>query len=292
MINGLAAIGTASRRPTVVVQRTKDWRRQNRPNIESLLAHPIRKADNGMQPGNSRAASTARSGDDRSSYEDWLLDHAGKAKFYVSGFRKIRSITRQTGAKFFHSFAAEALDLGDEIGWTGELPDGQWRVASYNQFRKAMILNEPMYVELAAQVILACECALQSLIDSDKYGGSSLDVYEMMKIVPACFNIDSFNENTLQVLRTELVNYDATILAYSGQNARHLLDVLAAGNCVTRKTARSVRWQTLKMLEPVANQLDLEIGDVRGRPGRKKLGTLNATTMEIVELDNFDSHFD
>ena len=83
-------------------------------------------------------------------------------------------------------------------------------------------------------------------------------------------------------------NYELAVLRHSGQRSRGLLKALTDGNCVTRRTARLIREKTIELLK----ESDLSIGDVRGCPGRKKLGRKGATTTEYVELDDLTVHLD
>ncbi len=113
----------------------------------------------------------------------------------------------------------------------------------------------------------------------------------MMKILPATYNIDGFNSEALDELRRKISNFDLTVLSNTGQKSKSLLDNLAGGSCVTRKTARAIRSKTLQLLETYKN-INVDIGDVRGRPGKKRLGHKNATTTEVVDLDDFATHID
>jgi len=247
-----------------------------RPNLSELLAHSIRKADS----GNDGSAD---------SYGDWLLDHAKKPRFYLAGFTKVRSATRQTDAKYFYAFAERAIEIAQSEGWHKEIDGAFLTPASYNQFRNAAILQRPMYFEHAAQVLLTFECALAAAIERGRYAGELSDVYDMVRILPACYNLDGFNAKAVESLRAGIPNFDVTVLSNMGQKSKSLLDNLAGGSCVTRKTARALRDKVLNLLTSY-KKIDVDIGDVRGRPGQKKLGHKNATTAELVELDDWKSY--
>jgi hypothetical protein len=264
---------------TAVKVKSDEKRKLVRPELEALLVHPIRKTDN--DPADS----------DIGCYEDWLLDHSEITRFYVGGFASIRSRTRRTDAKYHHSFVEQAAEIAHAEGWAKEMDDGFKRPASYNQFRNAIVLFRPMYFDHAVQVILACECALAEAINQGRYDGERTDVFRMMKIIPATYNVDALNEGTLAELRAAIENYDSTVLAFAGQRSKSLLDHLAEGHCVTRRTARAIRSKTLELLKAHPS-LEIEVGDVRGRPGKKKLGCLSATTSEDVELDDLAFHQD
>ncbi len=249
---------------------------QPRPSLDQLLVHPILKADNeGGQY-------------DEQSYPDWQLDHRHAARFYVGGFYTLRSITRRTDAKYYYLFAQDAIEIAREEGWDEQM-DGFTRPASYNQFRNVISLSRPMFFENAAQVIVSCELALADAIQRGRYYGNKTDIYKMMKIIPATYNIDAFNESALERLRSEIDNFNSTVLAYAGQRSRHLLDHMSQGYCVTRRTARQIHLKTLEILKSNPS-IENYIGDVRGRPGKKRLGRKSATTSEDVELNNLELH--
>jgi hypothetical protein len=211
---------------------------------------------------------------------------------YVGGFNAVRSITRRTDAKFYHSFADDAVKIASEQGWADEMDGALKRAASYNQFRNVINLFRPMFFGHAIQVILSCECALEEAIRKERYTGNPVDVYGMMKVIPACYNIDGFNEEALKELRDGIDDFDLAVLSGTGQRSANLLDLLADGHCVTRKTARIVRAKTLELLDAHPKvKVKVGIGDVRGRPG-KKLGRKGATTGETIELDNFTAYAD
>lgn len=261
-----------------------------RPKLRELLSHLILENDNGPQPSDLHLPPQPVGSPGLPDYDDWLLDHAGRARFYLGGFRSFRAITREGDARHYAKFSSEAKELASSCGWTREEKGGNWNEPiSYNQYRKAIILQEPMFFELAALVSLSCECALAATIDANEYSGSRFDVYRMIKIIPACYNIDEFNRSGLVELRRRISNYDDAVLVYAGQRRPHLLELLTQGNCVTRRTARAIRWKTLELMH-AHGITSIPIGDVRGRPGRRRLGRKNATVVEDLELDNITRH--
>jgi hypothetical protein len=260
--------------------KTADGRRGPPDSVEDLLAHPIRRVDN--EPAG--AIGPAILG----CYDGWLVDHDEEARFFVGGFNRLRALIKRKDAKHFFSFTPEALKLAEQRGWHEDV-SGLDKPASYNQFRKT-VLREPMYFGLAVQVIIAAECAVEEAIADGRYSGTRFDVYDIMKIVPACFNVDGFNVRALSMLQQDIPNFDQDVLRASAQKSRHLLTLLAEGNCVTRRTARAFRARILTLLD--GRDLDVEINDVRGHPGKKKLGRKNATETEIIELDDLSVHED
>jgi hypothetical protein len=262
-----------------------------RPGIEGLLLHPIRKSDNGDDAAPRAGLDPSDADEDHGdeSYKNWVVHHARQARFYVGGLESVTSITGFGQAKRYYAYVERASQIALEESWSKAI-DGSWtQPISYNQFLKAFNSNKPMFFDIAARILVACECAVEDAIEEKRYAGGKLDVYSRAKIVPACFNIDEFDLATLNTLRENIVNYDSEVLRAAGQRNPHLLEALAKGECVTRPTARAIRKRTVELLQsrPIA---DIEIGDVRGRPGRQQLGRGRATTFERVELEDLGKY--
>ena len=250
-----------------------------RPALDALLVHPIRKKDNGPED------------DGGDSYADWILDHTGKAHFYVVGFEWLRSVTRRGEANYYHTFGEEAFAVTTTLEWSDEIEtDFRGRI-SYNQFRNALILHRPMFFGHAAQVLVSCELALGDAIKKGRYSGDATEVYKHMNILPACYNIDGFKPDTLASMRGSIEDFDRKLLTASNQNSRQLLERLTDGHCVTRRTARAIRSKMLELSERIGGQPSFVIGDVRGRPGRR-LGRKSATMEESIQFDDLGIYRD
>jgi hypothetical protein len=262
------------------VAETKSKRepRSSRPKrLDDLLVHYISEVENN--------AGLTVSG----CYKDWLLDHgANVVRFYLGGFNAFRSMTKVTDAKYYHSYVSKARKIAKDQGWTDYVKGAFAKDASYNQFLSAIREQRPIFLDNAVQVIVACECALADAIHAGQYQGSQYDAYDMLKIVPAVYNINDMNADNPKIIQQKVPNYELTVLKHSGQRSRGLLKALTDGSCITRRTARLLRAKTIELLEGS----DLSIGDVRGFPGRKKLGRTGATTAEDVELADLSVHLD
>jgi hypothetical protein len=241
------------------------------PELDALLLHPVRPKDNDPE---------ATGGN----YSGWKLDHAGMAQFYVVGFNWLREITGRIEANYYHSFGAAAFEKAHGLGWAKELKTDFRSPISYNQFRNALILHRPMFFGHAAQILLSFELALADAIKRSLYAGNATDVYENVKILPACYNVDRFNRDTVAHLRNSVDGFDREILTASGQTDPTLIEQLAKGNCVTRRTARAIRSKTLELAGVIG--VPLIVGDVRGSPGRERLGRKSASLAESVEFND------
>lgn len=239
--------------------------------LDALLLHPVRARDS--EPGTA--------GD---SYANWKLDHARTAQFYVVGFNWLRAINGRTEANYYHSFGAEAFKKAGALGWSQELRTDFRVPLSYNQFRNALILRRPMFFGHAAQILLAFELALADAIKKKDYAGNATDVYDHVRILPACYNVDGLNRKTVGDMRSLVDGFDREILAASGQVDPALIDEIANGNCVTRRTARAIRLRTLELTKAAGARFT--VGDVRGAPGRDNLGRKSASLAESIEFDD------
>lgn len=248
---------------------------QKLPLLEDLLVHPVRRKD-------------THSGQASGEYKDWIFDHARKAQFYVSGFGELRAAASRAEANYYYSFAPEAREKAVAAGWDKLLGADFGTSLSYNQFRHAILFHKPMYFALAAQVLVACECALGDAIEKDIYAGRAGDVYAMMKIIPACYNVDNFNAAALERLRRQAEDFDKLALASCLQSNRDVLDDLAGGHCVTRRTARLLHDFVITFVENrrISN---VGLGEVRGAPGRT-LGRKSASGAESIDLDDWRSY--
>ena len=213
-------------------------------------------------------------------YSDWDYDVGNRRLYYVTGivrFMKLFNTRRITFLKESESldrnlsFIDQALNVvTEETSWSREASFSWLEPVAANQLRK--IRNKsPVPFTKAVHTIVACELALKEMRpDMSQYW-----VYDYMRIIPAVFNIDGFSEDAVKsVLRTPngLINV-RNIAGFDGEQVLH---DLAAGHCVTSKTAF-----------PLARYIsgyvpDAKIGAVRCKPGRKRLGRGDASVYEDV----------
>ena len=157
--------------------------RSSRPDrLDDLLVHYVSKLEN--EPDLTV----------RGCYDDWLLDHgANVVRFYLGGFNAFRSATKVTDAKHYHSYVSKARAIAKDQGWTNYVKGVLEKDASYNQFLNSINDQRPIFFDNAVQVIVACECALAEAVRSGRYKGTQYDSYDMLKIIPAVYNINDLN---------------------------------------------------------------------------------------------------
>lgn len=213
-------------------------------------------------------------------YQDWEFDHGSHSRFYVGGFRWF---LRQTGwsANQISEFARAAVEtVNQETNWH-EMPEsGELWSQPVARVRFNSVKNgEPQRFAKAAMVVMACELAVADALNNGrefKEIESPEDIYGKMTIIPACWNIDDFNQKTLAQIDQTPGAMEA-IKAETGQRNSKVFEQLASGNAVTWETANKLK----KFLER-SEMEHLKVGEVRARPGRM-LGRKKASDEEEVD---------
>lgn len=242
--------------------------RRARPTLEQLFDHPLQVLDDdtSIQPLSGRAEF----------YEGWQADHLGRPRFYIKGSRRARTRLQAQDAKRYYAVAREALEIVKaETDWASY--GGDWTPPAYNQFTRAFS-NKPATLERVAVVIASMERVYSDSLITSGLQGNALDLYDLISIVPACYNIDDFTEDKLNAIR-DMPNGITTLLRACSQRAPSLLKELATGHTVLRDTALQIR-RAIKENFP-----SIEVGVVRPYPGSGGLGKKVAAPSEFVRLD-------
>lgn len=172
------------------------------------------------------------------SYENWEADHARKRRFRVTGLGWFYKTARLTGI--------ESLKFGIKKGTDIVADNPNWRQIacrwdeplSPTQFDKAR--SEPVFFSKAVYIIAAGEALLARMIDAGNVRGvdDPKAIYERMKILPCCFNIDGFNASALGALEKADPRIVRNLVEAAEQSSSNILSDLAEKRkCVSRRTA-------------------------------------------------------
>lgn len=213
------------------------------------------------------------------SYDGWEFDHGGVQRFYVGG---MRWFMRQSGIEKIPTLAGYAEEavatIANQTNWT-TMPNSEtrWDQMSPNQLRSARKMDH-VFFQKAALVIVTCE---RALADKLAKGGSTPfpikpeDIYSVMSIIPAVWNIDDFDKKTLQQLQEKYPEAMAYLREKSGQSAS-TIEHLATGHSVQHATAMAVKAAIDKNFTKVG------CGRLRASPGAS-LGTKAASPAESID---------
>lgn len=216
--------------------------------------------------------------DDPNSYQDWEFDHGTKPRFYIQGFLWFLRQTHLT-VNGVANFREEAADFVEDATSWDEMPGWtQERQPVARQQLNAARNHKPLRFQKAATILVACELAAAERLE--RYGEcgeihSPQDIYRHMKIVPACWNINDFNPPFLEELRSQPENYQG-LQRYIAQD-KQVLEDLANGHSVSFDTAKDIK-------EWLDKKTDMDVGQVRARPGKKMLGRKSASLNERIAL--------
>jgi hypothetical protein len=265
-------MSASERRFAMPLNYAESLRQKGRPHkrptaYEALLFEPIADAPSNAGP----------------SYTNWEFDHGRTPRFYVGGllwFMRVSGIPDIQSLAEYGSRAVEEVEKNTI--WAAMPNSGEnWKDCSLNQFRYAR-LGRAVYFQKAALVIVACEIALTETTNDGRIVDKSVspdDVHHHMSIVPAVWNIDSFNPEYLTDLNHRHPNAKGALRDAAGQRSTDVIDRMAEGYTVTSSTALDVK----KYID--GNFREHPVGNVRAHPGRKRLGRLRATDDEIVDAN-------
>ncbi|MFM9940867.1 MAG: hypothetical protein ACKVP7_15395 [Hyphomicrobiaceae bacterium] len=217
-------------------------------------------------------------------FDGWEVLSAYSPRFYVTGLFWFLREQRRLDVRFLTKYADMSKERMRKTTKWMEFPAPWDDDLSYNQFRHVRN-RQPVMFHKAVQVIFTCEVALEEERRAKTTGnwvGSDAalvqhDIYTNMRIIPAVYNIDRFSQ-TLVELRMRHESALPDVLAAAKQKDLRLLEEIASGYCVTRETAVALHDAVVK-LDP-----NITIGEVRFRPGKKRLGKKRASHRESVEL--------
>jgi hypothetical protein len=231
---------------------------------------------------------------------EWAAQHAATPRFRIGGMQWYRDMTGLNGDDLF-KFSGDAVKAAKSCGWKDMLGiprsvarklEIHWDSTARPQYFVA-IKGHPLSFVKAAQILLSCELALQSLVDqqegeqkakkrsaSDSVTrrpellseiSSGKEIYQHMALIPACWNINDFNANYLESRTAAVPSFIEQLAAYTGQTDFTVFDALAAGNTVTYGLARKIK----EFCDP-----NKPLGQIRCRRGKGILGSKRAAELE------------
>jgi hypothetical protein len=226
---------------------------------------------------------------------DWSAQHVGVPRFRIGGMQWFRDVTKLNGEDILR-FREPALALAATWGWTemagvtramAAKQEINWKSASRQQFFDG-VAGRPLLLVRASQVLLACELALQDLIEKREISEaartdgrperlaefvSSLQMYQYMALIPCCWNVSGFNESYL-ITRMEAEPAFLDNLASATQQEDHGVFIqLSKGHTVTYRLAKKTK-EFCDLRKPV--------GQIRCRKGQDKLGKKRAVFLEEI----------
>lgn len=212
-------------------------------------------------------------------YSDWEYDIENRQLFYVQGistFLRLFPGSRVTLLKTGGYIDSAEEVIRRDTAWPEQIALKWDEGVAANQLRRIRG-NDAVYLQKAVQTVVACETMLKARRDDM----SPYWVYDYMRIVPAVYNIDGFNEKKLLLLESAYPNLKPNILNAARQTDAELLDDMAAGWCVSGETATLVK----DYLDKHCRQnIDHSVGGVRFHPGKKRLGRKHASKHESLDL--------
>jgi len=233
---------------------------------------------------------------------EWSAQHAEIPRFRIGGMQWFRDITALNGDDLA-AFSVATAKTAKNWGWTdmqGISPavarklEANWTSTGRPQYFAA-IGGKPLSFVKAVQILLSCELALEELliergIDTRAKKQlplstevkrpellseipSSQEIYRHMAIIPACWNVNDFNESYLQSRMDTEPTFLDQIAAHTNQTDHSVFYDLAAGHTVTHGLARKVK----EFCDPKK-----ALGQIRCRRGKGILGTKRAAELEEI----------
>jgi hypothetical protein len=214
-------------------------------------------------------------------YDDWENDINNRRLYYLDGIVSLMRIFTKEKITFlkkpirgqnadFASMAVRAIQR--ETEWPKQA-NFDWSEGISAKQLRSIRSKEPVAFTKVVQAIVACEFALKAL----RPESSPYWVYDYMRVVPAVYNIDKFNRDTVsQILETP--NAAVNIQKIAGPYGVDVCRDLADGGCVTSMTAHGLAEYITKN----GTGPDCQVGPVRFKPGKKRLGQAQASSNEDV----------
>ena len=212
----------------------------------------------------------------------WNTNFGAERFFYLTGVTDAMRLLQEHSATFLKLKGHLDDILGDD-----DL--ARWAMQS------GVPLNRPIKRERAGEIAVPrptffykcveCLVAFESAFAASEHLKGKISpfwVYDYMRVVPAVYNIRKFNAEHLEMLRREYDGFNQLALNAIGQNEEAILDDLANGQTVTRPTAYRLHQFINAHCTAAAEH---KVGEVRSRPGRRKLGIGPASINEVFELD-------
>ncbi|MET1416810.1 hypothetical protein ABVF61_31430 [Roseibium sp. HPY-6] len=236
-------------------------------NYEDLLFHPI--ADDPTTSG-------------ASCYSNWEFDHGTQPRFYVGGVLWFMRST-SLNANSLAGYKEEAVQaVSDRTNWS-DMPNSNnnWTGQIARQQFNAARNHKPLFFQKAAVIIMACELAAEKMLASGRTLqdiNAAEDIYRFMSIIPACWNINDFDADFYNQHIAKDKAAQETLRRASKQSQKTVIAELANGHTVTYETARAIKSSIDDDLPDNVN-----VGDVRARPGKQKLGHKRTSDYEVCD---------
>ncbi|MGD1017250.1 MAG: hypothetical protein ABR863_12555 [Roseiarcus sp.] len=165
-------------------------------------------------------------------YEGWERSLANVQSFYVMGTDKQLSAYRIPDVKAVYAVWPQAHKVLVASDWWN-LPFNWSDRIAYQQFLRAQSGN-PVLFSKAASIVLTIAVAAAQKDENQK-------VFADMKIIPACFHIDGFDQRKYSALLQGVPMLIKEALEYMDQSNETLLIDMAKGFGVTKNTAERFR---------------------------------------------------
>lgn len=206
-------------------------------------------------------------------YPGWEVDVGTRPLYYVDGIIAFMRLLRVTQIVFLKDdrYLDKAMKTVEhDTDWRNQVNLRWSEDVAANQLRRIQQRRAVSFTK-AVYTIVACEHAIESSGIT-----SPLWPYQYMRIIPAVYNIDKLNKETLTALLAK-PNARANLESIAGANSLDILKEVIEGGCITAKTAH-------ELSAFFSHHPDVGIGGVRFKPGKKRLGKKNACTTEEVEI--------
>jgi hypothetical protein len=228
---------------------------------------------------------------------DWEITHTPRQRFVLGGAGWFLNNTglnstrlseyRERGIERFHELAAKgAINWYAIPGMQGN-PGRYWREMSRQQFNNTFN-GSAVYLSKLMYVMMTCEVAVEDLLrrkhSLNNVPGPKInapeDIYAVMSVIPVCWNVNKFNANSVEHMRSKDPQFLVKVARACGQREDEIfLNELATGSTVSFETALGVYDYCITP----GNYVDLlgEVPRVRAAPGRY-LGVGNAASGEKI----------
>jgi hypothetical protein len=206
-------------------------------------------------------------------YQNWDIYVAERRLFYLDGIISFMRMFPETGITFLkeEGYISQALAaVKSDTPWHAQANLKWSEDVAANQLRRIKA-GAPVAFTKVAHTIVACELALAKTGIAPRFW-----VYDHMRIIPAVYNIDRLNDTIVEQIK-QRPNAKTHLQSIAGSDYTEVLNEMVQGYCVTSETAHKL--EDFIRLDP-----SIEVGSVRFRPGKKRLGKLHATAFEQVPL--------
>ena len=222
----------------------------------------------------------------------WVAENGTKKRFYVGGldwFLTEARLTVDQLVNYKNDAVAEAklckwADIPGSPALARREMRKHWESIAKPQFYAAK-KSEALLFAKCSLLLLTCEIALWDQINrknsnlsgevpiSDEITTGEV-IYRHMAIVPACWNVNAFNEKYIEKQSEIRSDFKSKLAESCGQD-EEVIDDLASGNTVCYPTAKDI-WTYCSNPENASEG----VKEIRVTEGKKKLGSLKASESE------------